>query len=113
MVRRYVPERGDLIWLSFSPQVGREQAGRRPALVLSPRRYNERVGLLIACPMTSQVKGYPFEVRLDGMAGLSGAILVDHLRSLDWRGRQAQRIGSVPEAVLDDVLVRLRPLLGL
>ena len=108
----YVPERGDVIWLSFSPQAGREQAGRRPGVVLSPAAFNRRIGLALTCPVTSRVKGYPFEVPLEGVRGLSGVILVDQLRSLDWRARQAERAGRAPQHVLADVLARLQPLLG-
>lgn len=112
MTTSYVPDRGHLVWLSFSQQRGREQAGRRPALVLSPRNYNQRAGLAIACPITSRVKGYPFEVEVAGVASISGAILVDHLRSLGWRSRKAERIGDVPP-VLEQVMAKLRPLLGM
>ena len=83
------PERGEVVWLS-SPQAGREQAGRRPALVLTPAPFNSRVGLAFVCPVTSRVKGYPFEVALRGVDGLSGVVLVDQLRGLDWRTRRAE-----------------------
>jgi mRNA interferase MazF len=109
-VRRYVPERGDLVWISFSPHAGREQAGRRPGLVLSPERYNGRIRLALVCPITSRVKGYPFEVRIDGEGGIAGAVLVDHLRSLDWRVRRAEYAGKAPTQVLEEVLGKLRPL---
>ena len=82
----FVPDAGDLVWLTFDPQAGHEQAGRRPALVLSPRSYNQKSGLALVCPVTNQVKGYPFEVPLPPGCGASGAILADHLKSLDWRG---------------------------
>jgi mRNA interferase MazF len=108
----YVPERGDVIWLSFSPQPGREQSGRRPGIVLSPARYNRPIGLALTCPITSRVKGYPFEVPLEGVRGLSGVILVDQLRSLDWRARQAELAGRAPRGVLEEVLAKLHPLLG-
>ena len=108
---RYEPERGDLVWISFSPHAGRERAGRRPGLVLSPGRYNGRIGLALVCPITSRIKRYPFEVRIDGAAGISGAILVDHLRSLDWQVRKAEYAGKAPTQVLEEVLARLRPLL--
>lgn len=110
-MRRYVPERGDLVWLSFSPHAGREQAGRRPGLVLSSSRYNGRIGLALVCPITSRIKGYPFEVRIDGANGISGAILVDHLRSLDWQVRRAEYAGKAPAQMLEEVLVKLWPLL--
>jgi mRNA interferase MazF len=108
----YVPERGDVIWLSFSPQAGREQSGRRPGVVLSPARYNRRIGLALTCPVTSRVKGYPFEVALEGVGGVSGVILVDQLRSLDWRAQQAERAGRAPQDVLAEILARLQPLLS-
>lgn len=98
----YVPSRGDLVWLQFNPQAGHEQAGRRPALVLSPGSYNRRVGLAICCPITSQVKGYPFEVTLPAGLGVDGAILSDQVKSLDWRARRARRIGVVPDEVLQE-----------
>ena len=93
MVMVYVPERGEVVWLNFNPQAGHEQAGHRPALVLSPASYNLKTGLMLCCPITSQVKGYPFEVPVTGDAGIAGAILADQVKSLDWRGPQAKRKG--------------------
>jgi len=107
----YVPERGHLVWLTFNPQAGHEQAGRRPALVLSPSAYNGKVGLLIACPITSQSKGYPFEVALPPGLPVSGVILSDQLRSLDWRVRQAALICPAPSGVLAEALAKAAPLL--
>ena len=112
VARGYVPDAGDLIWLTFDPQAGREQAGCRPALVLSPRLYNEKSGLALVCPVTSRVKGYPFEVILPEEMRISGVILADHLKSVDWKERRAETAGRVPQEVLDDVLSRLAPLLG-
>lgn len=112
VARGYVPDAGDLIWLTFDPQAGREQAGRRPALVLSPRLYNERSGLALVCPVTSRVKGYPFEVALPEDARISGVVLADHLKSVDWKERHAEAAGRVPQEILDEVLSRLSPLLG-
>jgi mRNA interferase MazF len=109
----YIPDRGDLIWLSFDPQAGREQAGRRPALVLSPSLYNGRTRLALVCPITSQVKGYPFEVQLPPGLPVSGVVLADHLRSIDWQARRADPAGIAPPAVVDEVLARLAPLLGI
>ncbi len=109
----YVPARGDAIWLDFTPQMGREQAGRRPALVLSPALYNGRVGLAIVCPITSQVKGYPFEVVLPDGLPIHGAILADQARSLDWRTRRAEMIVRLPAEVTNDVMARLAALIGL
>lgn len=103
----YSPQRGDIVWLSFSPQAGHEQAGRRPGLVLSPKRYNEKVGLMLACPITSRAKGYPFEVTIPVGAGVSGVILSDQLRSLDWRERRAEYAGRVAAGTLDEVRSRL------
>lgn len=108
----YVPERGDAVWLDFTPQVGREQAGRRPALVLSAGAYNGRVGLAVVCPITSQAKGYPFEVALPVGLPIRGVVLSDQARSLDWRGRQAEFIGRVPGDVLDEVFAKLAALVG-
>lgn len=113
MSRRYVPDAGDLVWLTFEPQAGREQAGRRPALILSPAAYNARAGLAVACPITSQVKRYPFEVPLAADGPIAGVILADHLKSIDWRSRRAERAGRVSEATLGETRGRLRPLLGL
>ncbi|MGH7201717.1 MAG: endoribonuclease MazF [Planctomycetaceae bacterium] len=111
MPRRYVPHRGDLVWLQFNPQTGHEQAGRRPALVVSPRAYNEKAGLALVCPVTSQVKGYPFEVVLPDHLKVKGAVLSDQLKSLAWRARQAKRITVAPPDVLDEVLARIQSLL--
>ena len=88
----YAPQRGDIVWLRFTPHAGHEQAGRRPALVLSPRLYNRKVGLAVCCPITSKVKGYPFEVELPEGLEATGAVLCDQLKSLDWRARRAQRL---------------------
>ncbi|GAB4450566.1 MAG: endoribonuclease MazF [Anaerolineae bacterium] len=107
----YIPERGDLVWLSFTPQAGHEQAGRRPAVVLSPQSYNQKVGLAIFCPITNQVKGYPFEVVLPQEVGVTGVILSDQVKSLDWRVRQAEYIASLPEEVINEVLAKLGILL--
>lgn len=108
----YVPERGDAVWITLDPQAGHEQAGRRPALVLSPAAYNGRVGLALLCPITSQVKGYPFEVALPEGLALSGVVLADQVKSLDWRVRKATRICPVPKEVVPQVLSRLRALLA-
>jgi mRNA interferase MazF len=110
--RRYVPDAGELVWLTFDPQAGHEHAGRRPALVLSPRAYNAKAGLALVCPVTSQRKGYPFEVAVSA-GGVDGVVLADHVKSVDWEARRATRAGTVPEDTLIDVRERLRPLLGL
>jgi mRNA interferase MazF len=107
----YVPERGDAVWISLDPQAGHEQAGRRPALVLSPSTYNRKVGLALFCPITNQVKGFPFEVSLPADIAVTGVILADQVRSLDWRARRAELIAQVPDETILDVLIRLRTLL--
>lgn len=107
MAGRFVPDRGDVVWIGFNPQAGSEQAGRRPALVVSPKAYNRIVGLALLCPITSRVKGYPFEVELPPGLEVNGAILCDQVRSLDWRARRATRMGSVPPPVLDEVTARI------
>ena len=107
MPRQYVPERGDIVWLHFTPQAGHEQAGHRPALVISPRSYNRRVGLALFCPVTSQVKGYPFEVALPPGLKAQGAILSDQVKSLDWRVRKAKRVCTVPNEVLEETVAKV------
>jgi mRNA interferase MazF len=109
--RTYVPDRGDAVWLQFNPQAGHEQAGRRPALVLSPAAYNGKVGLAVLCPITSQSKGYPFEVAISTRK-LTGVVLSDQVKSLDWRVRQAEMIERVPDAVVQEVLAKLSSLLA-
>ncbi len=112
MPPRYIPNRGDVVWLQFNPQAGHEQAGHRPAVVVSPKAYNAKVGLALFCPISSQVKGYPFEVPLPPGLRVSGAILADQIKSLDWRVRQAKHMGSVPAKVLEDVLAKIQTLVG-
>ena len=109
----YIPQRGDVVWITLNPQAGHEQAGRRPALVLSPGAYNEKVGLAIFCPITSQMKGYPFEVLLPDGLGVNGVILSDQVKSLDWSVRRAELAGKLPEKALDEVLEKLATLLGI
>lgn len=99
-----MPERGDVVWLSFDPQAGHEQAGRRPAVILSPSVYNRSSGLAVVVPITSHVKGYPFEVQIPAGSRISGVILTDHLKSVDWRARKAERIGKLPEETLKQAL---------
>lgn len=107
----YVPRRGDAIWLEFNPQAGHEQSGHRPALVLSPRSYNDKVGLMLCCPITNQVKGYPFEVKIPDGLDISGVILADQVKNLDWKARKAKFIVSMPETIVNDVLAKLNTLL--
>lgn len=112
MVKAFVPDAGDLVWLDFDPAAGREQAGRRPALILSPARYNGKTGLAIAAPITSHRKGYPFEVALPAGGSIAGVVLSDHLKNIDWKYRRAEYAGACPPAVLRDVEERVRLLLG-
>ena len=108
----YVPDEGDIVWLNFTPQSGHEQAGRRPAVVLSPKAYNQRAGLLVCVPITNQIKGYPFEVVLTG-GGVTGAALADQVKSLDWQTRQAERKGKVTPAELAEIKAKIKSLLKL
>lgn len=110
-VRKYVPQRGDVVWITLNPQAGHEQAGRRPAVVLSPLAYNEKVGLAIFCPVTSQEKGYPFEVRIPEGLAVAGVILADQVKSLDWRVREAERICGLGPRTMAEVLGKLATLL--
>ncbi len=112
MTAGYIPDQGDVIWLTFDPQAGHEQAGRRPALVLSPASYNGRVGLLLACPITSRVKSYPFEVQIPSGFAINGVILADQVKNLDWLARRAEYNCRLPAAIVTDVLAKLRPLLA-
>lgn len=111
MVRNYIPERSDLVWLEFQPQAGHEQSGRRPALVLSPSDYNSRTDLALVCPITSQIKGYPFEVPV-ATGKVVGVILADQIRCLDWKARKARFIGRVADDVLADVIMKVTALLA-
>lgn len=110
--KAYVPCRGDVVWISFNPQAGHEQKGRRPALVLSPEDYNKKVGLAIFCPITNQVKGYPFEVSIPGGLKTSGVILSDQVKSLDWKIRDVEFICRIPASVTEIVLKRVGALLN-
>lgn len=111
MATKYVPDRGDVVWLEFNPQAGHEQAGHRPALVLSPKAYNARTGLMLCCPIKSQVKGYPFEVSLDEVPGAAGVVLADQVKSLDWIARKAKHKGRVTRRVVEEALGKLHTLL--
>lgn len=112
------PERGDIVWITLGPrggdeQAGHEQAGRRPALVLSPSEYNEKTGLAVMCPVTTRVKGYPFEVALPHGGETSGVVLADQVRTLDWRAHRAAPQHRAPEAVVHEVQAKLSALLAL
>jgi mRNA interferase MazF len=109
--KTYVPNRGDVIWISLNTQAGHEQAGRRPALVISPIAYNRKVGLTILCPITHQIKGYPFEVVIPQDLQVSGAVLSDQIKNLDWKARQAEFICKLPESTTLEVLKKLNTLI--
>ncbi len=103
----YIPERGDVVWLEFNPQAGHEQAGKRPAVVISPKPYNEKVGLALVCPITSRAKGYPFEVPLPAGMAVSGVVLADQIKSLDWQARRSQFVCKAPAEVVADVIMKI------
>lgn len=106
----YIPKRGDIVWLEFDPQKGKEIQKTRPALVISPAQYNQKTGLALLMPITSQIKGYPFEVIIS-LPKISGAVLSDQVRSLDWKARKAKFIATLPQDILQDVLAKLQVLL--
>jgi len=110
--RAYVPGRGDVVWITLDPQAGHEQRGRRPALILSPAAYNGKVGLALLCPITNQVKGYPFEVALPDGLPVTGVVLSDQVKSLDWQAGDCALVCAIPDAVVRQVLRRLNTLLG-
>ncbi len=110
MVKPYVPDLGDIVWVHFTPQAGHEQAGRRPAVVLSPKTYNAKSGLMLCVPVTNQIKGYPFEVTLSGI-GATGAALADQVKSLDWQARQVERKGRATTEELNHILAMIKALL--
>jgi mRNA interferase MazF len=110
MAGSYVPDAGDIVWVSFNPQAGREQAGHRPAVVLSPAAYNAKTSLMVCCPMTTQIKNYPFEVAIS--AENPSAVLADQVKSLDWRKRRARRKGVISAAELAEVRAKIRALIG-
>ena len=107
----YVPERGDLIWIEFMPQAGHEQSGRRPALVLSPSDYNLRRGLALVCPISTRVGGFRFEVPVQTDVGITGVVLSDQIKSVDWRARYARYAGTASHDVVDEVIARIETLL--
>jgi mRNA interferase MazF len=109
--QNYVPDRGDFVWISLSPTSGHEQAGRRPALVISPKSYNRKTGLCVICPATRQAKGYAFEVAISSGDGNSGVVLSDHLRNVDWKARNIQFIHRVSDFELSEVVSRIEALL--
>ena len=109
--KEYIPEKGDIVWISFNPQAGHEQSGRRPAVILSPAVYNGKVGLALICPVTSKIKGYPFEVSIPDDLPIQGVILSDQVKSLDWRIRKAEYAAALPAEVLNELLSKLYTLL--
>ena len=111
MPRRYAPKRGDVVWLHFNPQMGHEQAGRRPAVVLSPEGYNLKTSLALFCPVTNQVKGYPFETPLPAALPVAGVALCDQIKSLDWLARKAEFVCELPEETLDEIMAKALALL--
>lgn len=111
--KTYVPKRGDIVWITFNPQKGHEQTGRRPAVILSPGIYNHKTGLAILCPITNQIKGYPFEVLIPTKLPIAGAILSDQVKSLDWRAREAELVCTLPEETISEVFQKLSTLLGI
>ena len=112
MVRSYVPETGDIVWLEFDPQAGREQAGRRPAVVLTPASYNKKTSLMICCPLTTQIKGYPFEVIVE-IDGIQSVILSDQVKSMDWKIRKAKYKSKVKPEVVTEVRAKAKSLLSI
>ncbi len=112
VTRPYVPDVGDLVWLTFDPQAGHEQGSRRPALILSPREYNAKAQLALACPITSEAKGYPFEVPIPPGGTIAGVVLADHIKNLDWKARKVTFESKASSSVVIEVRERLRPLLG-
>lgn len=112
MVHTYVPDAGEVVWLQFTPQAGHQQSGMRPALVLSPATYNGKTGLMLCCPITSQVKGYPFEVHVTNNPKIAGVVLSDQVKSLDWRARKARRLARVSESDLAEVRGKAKALIG-
>ncbi|GHV76168.1 mRNA-degrading endonuclease [Spirochaetia bacterium] len=111
MVKEYIPERGDIVWLDFDPQKGHEQKGNRPAIVISPREYNEKVGLGIFCPITNQGKGYPFEVKINSKK-ITGVILSDQIKNLDWRERDIRFIIKSKEEEMAEVISKINVLIN-
>lgn len=111
MIRDYIPQRGDVVWIDMHLQAGHEQAGRRPAIVLSPRSYNSKVGLALFCPVTNQIKGYPFEVTIPPGLKVSGVILSDQIKSLDWKIRNTEFYDKIPESVVVEILKKFSTLI--
>lgn len=112
VARSYVPDRGDLVWITMNPQAGHEQAGRRPAVVLSPNVYNQKTKLALFCPITNQEKGYPFEVRLPSGITVKGVVLADQLKNLDWQARNVEKITTLPVSAVETIVRKFSILLA-
>ncbi len=111
MSNAYVPSRSEIVRLEFNPQAGHEQAGRRPAFVISPKQYNKKVGLGLFCPVTTQIKGYPFEVRIPNNLEIKGVILADQIKCLDWQIRKAKLVCKLPDEIFEEVNAKIKTLL--
>lgn len=109
-MKNYFPDRGDVVWLQFNPQAGHEQAGKRPAIVLSPNEYNQKTGLALFCPITNKVKGYPFEVKLPDGFPVEGVILADQIKNLDWISRSALFVCKIPAEIMQEVILKVETL---
>jgi mRNA interferase MazF len=109
--KQYIPHRGDIIWLDFNPQIGREQAGHRPAIVISPKQFNSLSSLVFVCPITSKIKGFSFEVLLTEQMQTKGVILIHHLRSVDWKTREIKFVETAPISVIEEICAKLKPLI--
>jgi mRNA interferase MazF len=111
VIKGYVPNKGDIVWLDFDPQLGHEQKGKRPALVLSPLAYNQKVGLALFCPITSQEKGYPFEVKISGKT-IHGVVLADQIKSFDWKSRKAKFVAKAKDQEITEVIAKIKTLIN-
>ncbi len=111
VAENYIPERGDIVWLNFNPQAGHEQKGKRPAIVISPKEYNEKVGLALFCPITSKIKGYPFEVRIE-TERINGVVLSDQIKSLDWKTREIEYITKDAQEKIEEIIDKINILIN-
>jgi mRNA interferase MazF len=112
MANHFIPDRGDVVWINMQPQAGHKQSGRRPAIVLSPKIYNDKTNLALLCPITNQIKGYPFEVNIPSGLKFTGVVLADQVKSLDWKSRKAEFCAKAPEGVIFEILQKLKTLLN-
>ncbi|AFZ33708.1 transcriptional modulator of MazE/toxin, MazF [Stanieria cyanosphaera PCC 7437] len=109
--KQYIPDRGDIIWLDFNPQIGREQAGHRPAIVISPKKFNSLSSLVFVCPISSKIKGFSFEVLLTEQMQTKGVVLIHHLRSVDWKTRGIKFVETAPISIVEEICAKLKPLI--